>query len=91
MQPFANTPDDLKPLRALVAPLAIDFGVRLLSKVEPNQPVAFRHFRAVAAEMVANAPDAAAAYLACLVAFDIRADADRSELPPPAPRKPGRN
>jgi len=82
-----TTRSDLQPLRRLVAPLAIEFGRRLLGHTIAGEPVAFRHFRAVAQELIAENVGAAADYLACLVAFDITAD----NTPPPAPPAPGRN
>lgn len=73
-------------LRQLTVPHALDFGARLLRRGK-SPLLTFREFVAVARECWEEAPDAAATYLAALVALEMASD----EGAPACPVAPSRN
>ncbi len=71
-------------LRRLVAPHALAFGARLLSR-GTGTDITFREFLAVARELVTLLPEQSAVYLAALVALDMgTADCVLAERPQPS-------
>lgn len=70
-------------LRRLCALPASAFGERLLLRASGHS-ITFREFVAVAREMVREQPEVSAAYLAAMVALDMRADAPTLERSPPS-------
>lgn len=93
--PFAAAPppeavDDAtrESLDRLIAPIAIEFGARLLGNSEAGV-VTFGQFVDVARDLIATEPEAAGIYLAALVAIDVH-EVNR-EFEPTPPRPPSSN
>jgi hypothetical protein len=83
MLPPLPDPNARETLRRLATPHALAFGSRLLRRGSSGA-ITFREFVAVARELVAQAPDHCAVYLAALVALDMGAEEPRSAPPQPS-------